>query len=133
MGDNVVDLENGIEDTVELLTHDIIEKARGEVDRNLVSAICQASGPTVDWLIDAHRIDLSLVEGFLYPGHSRLRMHAPPSRQGADLMSNLLVATTNRNIDIITEAHVTTIFKREDRITGLKFTRPDGSIEILGR
>ncbi len=127
-----IQIENGIEDTVELLTHDIIEKARGEVDRDFVSAICRASGPTVDWLIDAHRIDLSLVNGFVYPGHSRLRMHAPPSRQGLDLIGNLASAAENSSIDILTEAHVTDLFQNGNQIIGLKLQRPDGSTETVG-
>lgn len=127
-----IQTENGIEDTVELHTHDIIKKARGEVDRDLVSAICRASGPTVDWLIDAHRIDLSLVEGFLYPGHSRLRMHAPPSRQGLDLIGNLANAAEKSSIDILAEAHVTGLFQDGNKIVGLKLQRPDSSTETVG-
>ena len=99
-----IQAEQGVNDSVEILTSDISKKARGEVDLELVDAICKVSGPTIDWLVETHGIDLSLVDGFLYPGHSRLRMHAPPSRQGSDLIGYLTVAAENASIDILTEA-----------------------------
>ena len=93
-----IQAKKGVDDSVEILTSDIVEKARGEVDLKLVAAICRASGPTIDWLVETHGIDLSLVDGFLYPGHSRLRMHAPPSRQGLNLIGNLTFAAEKAGI-----------------------------------
>ncbi len=81
--------EAGVDDAPEIMAADIQKKAQGEADQSLVDAICLASGPTIDWLMDDHGIELTLVEGFLYPGHSRLRMHAPPSRAGEDLVGSL--------------------------------------------
>ena len=124
--------KEGIDDSAELLSSDIIKKARAEVDQSLVNAICKISGSTIDWLMESHGIDLTLVKGFLYPGHSRLRMHAPPSRQGQDLIGNLTVAAQMANIDLLTEACVTDLYRRGGEITGVKIRRSDGSSEILG-
>ena len=68
----------GVEDSVEILIHDIQAKAKGQADPAVVRAVAEVSGPTVEWLIADHGIALTLVDGFLYPGFSALRMHAPP-------------------------------------------------------
>jgi fumarate reductase flavoprotein subunit len=99
----------------------------------MVEAICRASGPTIDWLIDEHGIELTLVTGFLYPGHSRLRMHAPPSRRGEDLVGSLTRAAETAGVDLMTNAHVAELVAGKDaRIAGVRLQRPDGSSEHIG-
>ena len=127
-----IQAQKGIEDSIELLTSDIVNKAKGQVNLELVDAICRTSGPTIDWLVDTHAIELTLVEGFIYPGHSRLRMHAPPSRQGIDLISNLTLAAEKTEIDILTEAHVKNLYREGNKIIGIGIERPDGSKEKIG-
>ena len=127
-----IQAQKGIEDSIELLTSDIVSKAKGQVNLELVDAICRTSGPTIDWLVETHAIELTLVEGFIYPGHSRLRMHAPPSRQGIDLIGNLTLAAEKAEIDILTEAQVKSLYRDDNIITGLEIERPDGSKEKVG-
>ena len=124
--------ESGVEDSVEILAADVSAKAKGQVDANLVDAICRASGPTIDWLMADYGIELTLVGGFLYPGHSRLRMHAPPSRQGIDLIGALTRAAERACIDILTEARVADLYADGRAITGVRIERPDGSSEAIG-
>jgi fumarate reductase flavoprotein subunit len=125
--------EQGVEDTVEMLIHDVQAKAKGQADPAIVRAVAAASGPTVEWLVAEHGIELTLVGGFLYPGFSALRMHAPPSRQGADLMAGLLRASEAAGIDIMTNATVTDLLADSDgRVAGLTIQRPDGSREMIG-
>ena len=124
--------KNGVDDSVAILAGDISAKARGHVDKTLVEAICRISGPTIDWLIKDHNIELTLVGGFLYPGHSRLRMHAPPSRQGVDLIGALTNAAEEAGIDIMTEAHVRDLYADGAKISGLRMERPDGTVEMIG-
>jgi len=69
-----------IDDSVDIMSADIQNKARHQANPALVQTVCEASGPLIDWLSQTYDIEFTLVEGFLYPGHSRLRMHAPPSR-----------------------------------------------------
>ena len=123
----------GIRDTPELLISDNMSKSRGTARADLVEAIARASGPTVDWLSEEHGVPLELVEGFLYPGTSRLRMHAPPGVSGAALMKSLQTAVENSGIEILTDAHVPTLFATpEGSIVGVKVRRPDGSEEAIG-
>ncbi len=127
-----IQAEKGIDDSIQLLTSDIVKKAKGQVNLEMVDAICKTSGPTIDWLVETHAIELTLVEGFIYPGHSRLRMHAPPSRQGIDLIGNLTLAAEKAEIDILTEAQVKSLYRDGNKIIGLEIERPDGSKEKVG-
>jgi fumarate reductase flavoprotein subunit len=123
----------GITDTVDIMSGDIARKSRDQADSVLTEAICRASGPAIDWLCGKHAVDLTLVEGFLYPGHSCLRMHAPPSRQGSDLMDNLCDAVGRAGIDLMAGAHVTNLFAdNSGKIHGVQVGRPDGAVETIG-
>ncbi|MBT3700049.1 MAG: FAD-binding protein, partial [Alphaproteobacteria bacterium] len=84
------------------------------------------------WLIKHHNMDLVLVDGPPYPGHSRQRTHAPPTNSGADLMADLLRAVDAAHIDVICNATVRELVVDGDRVRGVQITRPDGSIERLG-
>ncbi|WP_298722964.1 FAD-dependent oxidoreductase [uncultured Ferrovibrio sp.] len=123
----------GVDDTPAIMAADIQAKAHGENDQAMVDAVCAASGPTVDWLVQQHKVPLKLVEGFLYPGHSKPRMHAPASRSGADLIAGLLAAANAAGIDIVCDATVTTLFADPDgRVRGVALSRPDGTTEQIG-
>ncbi len=115
----------GVEDSPERMAADIQRKNGAEADARIVDKLCQRSGPTLDWLADAHGVPFVLVEGFLYPGHSALRMHAVPEKTGAGLMAALLRAASG--IDLLCSAAVTEI--TEDRVS---FRRPDGTRESVG-
>jgi fumarate reductase flavoprotein subunit len=123
----------GVVDSVAQMAEDIRRKNRGEADPRIVDAVCRASDPTLEWLADAHGVPFVLVEGFLYPGHSALRMHAVPEKTGAALMAALQRAAANAGIDLLSSAHVTTVCAdRARRVRGVTFERPDGSIEEVG-
>lgn len=131
--ETLIQHDKDVRDSVEIMATDIMKKARDQADPSMVDVMCRASGPAIDWLTTNHGINLTLVEGFLYPGHSHLRMHAPPSRSGADLMRNLAKAAEHAELDIMCGAHVTEIYAGESaRIKGVKITRPDGSSELIG-
>ncbi len=125
--------DKSVSDSVQVMAADIFKKARGEADPSMIDVMCRASGPAIDWLTATHGLDLTLVEGFLYPGHSQLRMHAPPSRSGADLMGGLVRAAENAGVDVLCGAHVTKIYADDTaRIKGVKITRPDATTELIG-
>lgn len=123
----------GVDDPVDLLAADIHRKSKGRADAHVVDAVCLESGPAVDWLIDRHDIPLQLVDSFLYPGHSVFRMHAPPSKTGAELIGALTNAAAAAGIDILTNARVMTLVAATDRtIRGVEIERPDGSTDRIG-
>ncbi|HEV8110404.1 MAG TPA: FAD-dependent oxidoreductase [Burkholderiales bacterium] len=122
----------GIEDSPELLAEDIWRKAKGQTDRAMVDTIARASGPTVEWLAERQGVQFKLVEGFLYPGHSVLRMHGTPHRTGEELEGALLASAGAQGIDIVADALATDLISDRGRILGVRFARPDGSAETLG-
>ena len=125
--------EHGIQDSAELFARDIVKKCRGETDAEMALALAQASAATVEWLVDDHQVPLSLVDSFLYPGHSVMRMHGSPNRTGSELMGGLCEATARLDIDVLTDALVTDLHAdTSGRVLGLTLQRPDGSTERLG-
>jgi fumarate reductase flavoprotein subunit len=112
----------GVEDSPGRMAADIQGKNHGEADARLVEALCRASGPTLEWLADAHGVPFVLVEGFLYPGHSLPRMHAVPEKTGTALMAALLRAASD--VDLLCDATVVDVTEEK-----LRFRRPDGTVE----
>lgn len=120
-------------DSAEIMVADIQNKNKGLADRDLVAKVAALSGSTVEWLADSHGVPIELVDGFLYPGHSKARMHAPPGRTGAELMVALLNAARNKSVDLMTSARVTEVFANEDgRVLGVRVERPDCAEEEIG-
>jgi fumarate reductase flavoprotein subunit len=122
----------GIADSPALMAGDLLRKNHGACDLAVLDAVCAESGPAVDWLADRHGVPLSLVEGFLYPGHSVARMHGPPSRAGSELMGALIRAVEAAGIGLVTGAAVTDLFAAPDgRVAGLAYARPNGARETV--
>lgn len=123
----------GVEDSPEQMAEDIARKNGHESDPGIVKALAEASGKVIEWLADEHSIPFELVEGFLYPGHTSMRMHCTPRRTGEELMSCLLNAAEKAGLPILTGAQVTTLHTDEDkRVRGVSYQRPDGNIEMIG-
>ena len=123
----------GLADSPARFAADILRKNHGEADARMVEAICSASGPTIEWLADRHGIAFVLVGGFLYPGHSVLRMHAVPEQTGRALMAALLAACERAGVDILASARVVSVFADSaHRVRGVSFERPDGALEEVG-
>lgn len=123
----------GVEDSPAQMSEDILRKNQNEADPAVVKALAEASAEVIEWLADEHQIPFELVEGFLYPGHSRMRMHCTPHRTGQELMSCLLNAAEKIGLPILTEAKVSTLHvDNNSHIYGVSFQRRDGSIEQIG-
>ncbi|WP_340162296.1 FAD-dependent oxidoreductase [uncultured Hoeflea sp.] len=124
----------GVEDdTSERFEADIMAKSKGKSAASLTKLATETIGPALEWLTDAHGLEWIVLDDFLYPGHSRHRMHAVPEKTGAALEARLLAAVEAAEIPVVTEAHVTTLFAEDgDTITAVEITRPDGAREVLG-
>lgn len=121
------------DDTLEVFASDILAKSKGKSVAALAQLAAKAIGPALEWLADEHGLEWIVLDDFLYPGHSRHRMHAVPEKTGAALEARLLSATEAAGIGIITDAHVTVLYAKDaERITAVGVTRPDGSTEVLG-
>jgi fumarate reductase flavoprotein subunit len=123
----------GIDDSPELFARDLQKKAKGLAEQRLVAVLSRSIGPTIDWLADTYGVPFGLVEGFLYPVHSVLRMHGTPRHTGAELMAYLTQAAERAGVDIVTNAHVHALYADANgRVAGVRLDRPDGTTESIG-
>ncbi|TWG53786.1 FAD-dependent oxidoreductase [Aminobacter sp. J44] len=119
------------DDTPELFAADIAAKNHGTGDAALAATVSKAIGPALEWLADSHGLEWLVLDDFLYPGHSRHRMHAVPERTGAALLQRLAAAADAAGIMVATGAHVTGLFADGKKIVGCRIARADGGEEQL--
>jgi fumarate reductase flavoprotein subunit len=122
----------GISDDSVRMAADIIAKA-GSTDFDVVRVLARQSADVVGWLRERHGVPLSLVTGFLYPGHSAMRMMGTPHRTGEELMAALNTAVATAGIDVLAQAVVIDLVADSDgRVTAVVVLRPDGTREAVG-
>jgi fumarate reductase flavoprotein subunit len=124
-------VQAGIKDSAETMARDIIAKA-GTTDEAVVHALAARSAELIGWLKAKHGVSLSLVSGFLYPGHSNMRMMGTPHRTGEELMAALNNACAAAGVDILTDAtaqHL--VADPSGRVTAVVIARPDGATETV--
>jgi len=122
-----------IQDSPEIFAGDIQRKAQNGADPLVVNRLAEESAETITWLRDKHKVPLSLLGGFTYPGHSAMRMYGTPGRSGAELIAALEAAANKNGVDILTEALVDDLIVDVDqRVLGVRILRPDGEIDEVG-
>jgi fumarate reductase flavoprotein subunit len=125
--------ERGIEDSADLMAQDIQAKNHHQAQPQVVRSLAEHSAEVLEHLADRHAVPFELVEGFLYPGHSVMRMHCTPRRTGEELMGALLQACEKSSLDILTSCTVRHLLVDEhDRVMGVALQRPDGTWERIG-
>ncbi len=123
----------GVEETPEDFARDIQKKAAGGADPVVVRAVTGRIGPVLEWLADAHGLEWQVLDGFLYPGHSRHRMHTVPEKTGAALMMRLQAATEAIGLTLVTSARARILHAGAGgRISGVTIDRPGGATESIG-
>ncbi len=122
----------GIGDSPERLEADILAKSHGLSDARLARLAATHVGPALEWLDETARTEWHVLDDFLYPGHSRHRMHAVPEKTGAALEARLLAAVAEAEIPVVTEARAETLYTDGDRAVAVGVERPDGSEEVIG-
>jgi fumarate reductase flavoprotein subunit len=120
------------DDSAQCFAQDIQAKAHGTAAPHLVTAFTEAIAPALDTLQQRHGLGFELLDGFLYPGHSALRMHTLPQRTGAALVAALEAAAVRAGAPQLGDALVREIWCDADqRVLGIGYERPDGHIEHL--
>jgi fumarate reductase flavoprotein subunit len=121
-----------LDDSAARFAQDIQAKARGTAAPQLVTGFTEASAPALDALQQRHGLQFELLDRFLYPGHSALRMHTLPQRTGAALVAALQAAAQRAGALQMGHALVHELWcDYEDRMLGVGFQRPDGRLEHL--
>lgn len=91
----------GVDDSPQLMAEDILRKNAHQSDPELTLHVAKEAGHLLDWFAECLEIKLNLVTSFLYPGHSRHRIHAPVTTKGSWLVDQLLAkASEVENLDI---------------------------------
>jgi len=122
----------GIDDDAERFAADIQAKAHGAAAPHLVAAYTGAAAAAMDALA-RHGLAFDVLDGFLYPGHSALRMHTLPERTGQALVAALERAATAAGAMLLTRALARDIWVDADgRVTAVGCERPDGSVDVIG-
>jgi fumarate reductase flavoprotein subunit len=121
------------DDTPERFAADIQEKAHGGAPADLLKAYVEAAGPALDALETRHGLAWTVIDEFLYPGHSRPRLHGVAQRTGTALMAGLQAAAEAAGIPVVTEAMVDELwFDDAGLAVGVGYRRPDGRQERVG-
>lgn len=121
----------GIEDAPAAFAQDIQHKAGGDAAPRLVQAYTEAIGPALDFLQD-QGLRWEVLDGFLYPGHSRHRMHCLPERTGVALVAALGRAVQARGVPVLGEATARElIVDRRRHVRGVRLQRPGGLQETV--
>lgn len=119
----------GIDDSVDLFAADIMAKTQGTGAAHLVGAYAAAAGSALDQLQAAHGITFEVLSGFLYPGHSVLRMHSVAERTGVALMAQLEQAAIASGATLICESLVRELWLNpQGDVLGVGYQQPDGSL-----
>lgn len=122
----------GIDDSPALLAQDIMAKTKGKTDAAMALRMAVESADTFHWLRDTHGVPLAPIDGFLYPGHSVMRMVGTPNRTGGELMAGLEAAAERVGVVVLTEAVVLDLEIDGDCVVGVVVERPDGARERIG-
>ncbi len=120
------------DDTPARFEADIMAKSKGLSDRRLARLASRTIGPAIEWLADEHGLEWIVLDDFLYPGHSRHRMHAVPEKTGAALLARLLAAAERANIPVVPHARALRLFVRERRVEAVEVERSNGDREFVG-
>lgn len=122
----------GVNDTPADFAADIQRKADHGADPGVVRTVTEQIGPALEWLADRYGLEWLVLDDFLYPGHSRHRMHTVPEKTGAALMARLLAAAEAAGLPVVANARVSVLHVEDgNHIAGVTLDRPDGSTESV--
>ena len=95
------------DDDHDVFIADIMAKNKHKADADHVRRCVENVSKTIDWLEENHEIPFHVLDGFLYPGHTRYRMHAVPEVTGVALINRLEEAAIKHDILISCNLKVT--------------------------
>jgi len=116
----------GIDDSAARMQRDLLRTCGAHDAAHLTHRLAGVSAELVEWLVDTAHVDLTLIETYRHVGHSVHRLHAPPSRMGADLLSDLAREVARRDIPLALGNRVTGLAVQGGRVRGAQATTPQG-------
>jgi fumarate reductase flavoprotein subunit len=116
--------EAGIDDAPERMIADLSRQSGAHDAGHLLRLLAGRSAELVEWLVEAHSVDLRLITDYKHVGHSVPRLHAPPDRRGASLMRDLLAATRRLDVEVVTGNPVSGLLVEDGRVAGVTVDGP---------
>lgn len=129
--DTPLQKENGIQDSAELFTVDLLKANRHSIPRDLVTVAVQESVQLYEWMIE---LGAQFYEVMLYPGHSVARVHLESGLEGAATLRLLLKRVTSRGVDVrlgMIAEHL--ILNNSNEVDGVQVTSPEGKTLIRAK
>lgn len=120
----------GIADAPARFAADLRRTAGPHEAEALVDRLADISAPMVEWLADTIGLPIELIGAYRHVGHSVNRLHAVPSRRGADLMQGLWQAAETRGIPLALATPATALVVEDGVVRGARI-RTQGSDESL--
>jgi fumarate reductase flavoprotein subunit len=109
----------GVDDDPDRMYADLLRQSGPHQAEQLTRRLAETSADLVDWLVESHQIDLTLIMDYKHVGHTVNRLHAPASRRGADLVADLLRACERAGIEVITGNPVTGLVVEDGAVRGV--------------
>lgn len=120
----------GVQETPEDFVRDIMDKNHQQGDYDTTLHIAKTIVDVVHWIVDDVGAKLHFVDDFIYPGHSKHRMHAPANRSGAELYEALGIKLRKMdNVDVIKDAPVTALIVDDNNSVSGVIVRRGNTIE----
>jgi len=122
----------GVVDSPSLFQDDLLKVAGEHEAMHLTRALTETSAELVEWLVDRANVRLTLVDTYKHIGHRVHRLHAPPSRRGADLVNDLLAECERRGIPVAWNSIVNSLIHDQGSVRGATYSTPDGETISVG-
>ncbi|WP_112320985.1 FAD-dependent oxidoreductase [Oceanibium sediminis] len=110
-------LSHGVTDSAQAFAKDLFNHTGAHDADALVGTLTDVSAELIDFLA-AQGVALEFVSGYRHVGHSTARLHAPPARRGADLVTDLLTAVERCDIPLALGQGATRLIAKQGRIIG---------------
>jgi len=120
----------GIADDPARFAADLRRTAGPHEAEALVDRLATISAPMVEWLADIIGLPIELIGAYRHVGHSVNRLHAVPSRRGADLMQGLWQAAETRGIPVALATPATWLLVEDGVVRGAH-VQTQGSVKSL--
>lgn len=125
--------EAGIQDSADVMVADL-QRLSGDSDLpDLVHRMAGISAELCEWLVDTVGARMALITDYRHVGHSIARLHAPVSRRGQDLVDDLLNAVAERDIPLVVNNPVQTLYLSPDgAVVGVEVDGPGVERSLIG-
>ena len=124
--------EQGIVDSAEIFTKDIMKKTKNSADAVATKALTDVSVEVFEWMADCLDVPWELVTDFHYPGHSVDRCLSVPGRMGQLVLGPIWKAASEKKLfDFRESTRLVDVVIKDGRVVAAVVEKADGSQEEI--